>query len=266
MKPGCSTILYGSYDLDTALKGIADAGYSAIELCSIPGMGEHFSPEMSQAELAGIKSRIADHGLVIESIGASSNLMDPERRARFVWLMKATAVLGAPAITSGSGGVSDDEKSFAEVVRVFTDELTPVAKDTGVKLAIKPHVNAAVYNTPTALRFMQEVDTDWVGLNPDASHLWRANEMPEETMPQLMPYCFTGRIRDNRASREIPIGSVDGQRPGRGAMNLPAICAVWKTSSLDYLTLEIVGTKEMPLTEVQEIVEDAYRYLSPLIE
>ena len=38
---GCSTILYGRYSLEQALKGIAKAGYKAIELCARPGMAPH---------------------------------------------------------------------------------------------------------------------------------------------------------------------------------------------------------------------------------
>ena len=91
---GCSTILYGGYDLDTALKGIRKAGYEAIELCAIPGMAPHISCDMSPNAAREVKAKVADYGLMIESIGASGNPFKAEGggEAPFVKLMKVAAV------------------------------------------------------------------------------------------------------------------------------------------------------------------------------
>jgi sugar phosphate isomerase/epimerase len=115
---------------------------------------------------------------------------------------------------------------------------------------------------------MQEVDREWVGLNVDASHLWRTpeHEIPEETIPQLLPYLFTARIRDTKG-REIPIGPVENQIPGGGAMNLPAVIEVFKQKAgLEYLTLEIVGTHSSTDSgHVDEVVKACYAKLAPLV-
>ncbi|HEV2471127.1 MAG TPA: sugar phosphate isomerase/epimerase family protein, partial [Chthonomonadales bacterium] len=189
MQLGCSTLLYGNHPLSEALVGIKAAGYSAIELASIPGMADHIPPEIygSETALASLRSQIADHGLEIESIGASTNLLDAEARARFIHLMEAGMRLGAPAITTGSGGASDDEVSFQTVITTLNG-LAPIAQQTGVRVSIKPHVGSAVYSTRTALRMMDVVDKDQIGLNVDASHLWRTPELeiPEQTIPSLL--------------------------------------------------------------------------------
>ena len=255
MQIGCSTILYGGYPLDVALDGIRRAGYAAIELCAIPGMADHLSADADPAYYRDVRQRVADQGLAIESVGASTNLLDPDRRARFVRLIRAAALLGAPAITTGSGGVSDDEQSFRTVVETVNG-LARIAASEGVKLSIKPHVRAAVYSTPTALRFMNEVDGAWVGLNYDASHLWRANETPEESLERLAPYLATARIRDAVSREPGGPGPVDQQIPGNGAMNLPAITrGLAAIPHLQYTVLEIVGAKELPLERVQAIVQ-----------
>src|SRR5439155_23611628 len=92
-------------------------------------------------------------------------------------------------------------------------------------------------------------------------------EIPEESIPQLLPYLFTARIRDT-LSREIPIGPVETQIPGGGAMNLPAIMDAFKQKKdLEYLTLEIVGTHTSTDGEyVDGIVQTSYDHLSPLAE
>lgn len=262
MELGCSTLLYGGYDLDTTLKGIAKAGYKAIELCAIPGMGDHLPHDQSVGYYEDLKKKIAGYGLAIESIGASTNLLDAQARARFIKLMEAGAILGAPAMTTGSGGASDDEESF-KVVVTNMDEMAKEAARTGVKISIKPHVRSAVYSTPTSLKFMKAMDTKWIGLNYDASHIWRTpdKEDPVESLKQLASYICTGRIRDT-LSRDIPIGPVETQIPGKGAMDIPAICKVFKgIKGLKYLTLEIVGSKDFSLDEVQRVVEESKAYL-----
>ncbi|MFP6719132.1 MAG: hypothetical protein VCF25_02500 [Candidatus Poribacteria bacterium] len=38
---GCSTVLYGDFDLDEALAGIEKAEYHAVELCARPRVAPH---------------------------------------------------------------------------------------------------------------------------------------------------------------------------------------------------------------------------------
>jgi sugar phosphate isomerase/epimerase len=264
MQLGCSTILYGGYDLDTALDGIRKAGYRAIELCALSGMADHLKDGHPDDYYRILREKAADRGLAIEAIGASTNLLDEGARARFIRLMQAGQKLGTTAITTGSGGQSDDEASFKQVVEAIHG-LEKAAADTGVRISIKPHVRSAVYSTKTALRFMKEVDSRWVGLNVDASHLWRTpeQEVPEETLPQLAPFITTVRVRDT-LSRDIPIGPVETQIPGRGGMNMPAICAALRAvKGVDYAVLEIVGSKGFALAEVQRVVEACKQALDP---
>lgn len=267
MQLGCSTLLFGALPLDTALDGIRAAGYKAVELCAIQGMANHLPDDLDTTGYEEIGMRVVDRGLAVESIGVSTNLLDGQAAYRLVRILKAAAVIGAPCITTGSGGKSDDEESFAKVVATV-NELAKTARQIGAKISIKPHVKSAVYSTKTALRFMQEVDRDWVGLNVDASHLWRTpeQEVPEETIPQLLPYLFTARIRDTKG-REIPIGPVENQLPGGGAMNLPAVIDVFKRKAgLQYITLEIVGThSSTDSAYVNGIVKTCCDILAPLV-
>lgn len=265
MELGCSTLLFGGFDLDTALREIGEAGYTAIELTAIPGMGDFVPVDREEGFYRDLLAQITDYNLAIESLGASTNLLDENARKRFIRLMEIGHILKAPAITTGSGGVQDDPDSFEQVIKVL-QSLTPVAQRTGVKISIKPHVRSAVYNTPTALRMMERVDRQWIGINFDASHLWRANETPEESLEQLRDYIVTARIRDT-LSRDIPIGPVETQVPGGGAMNLPAICAGLKRlPKVHWAVLEIVGTKGMPLEEVRSVVVRSYQVLKPYFE
>jgi sugar phosphate isomerase/epimerase len=268
MQLGCSTLLYGALPLDRALEGIQAAGYKAIELCAIQGMANHLPDDLSHAGYEEIGKKVADRGLAIESIGVSTNLLDGQAAYRVVRLLKAAALVGAPCITTGSGGKADDEESFKKVVATL-NELAKTAREIGTKVSIKPHVSNAAYSTKTSVRLMQEVDRDWIGLNVDASHLWRTpeQEIPEQTIPELLPYLLTARIRDTKG-REIPIGPVENQIPGGGAMNLPAVIEVFKRKpGLEYVTLEIVGTHNSTDADyVDGVVRTCYEKLAPMVE
>jgi sugar phosphate isomerase/epimerase len=263
MELGCSTILYGGQDLSLALEKIASTGYKAVEVCAIQNMAPHLSLGEDASYYEGVKSQVEDRGLVIDSVGGSGNMGDPDR---FLQLLDATAAIGAPFVTTGPGGKSDDEDSYKEVVEKISG-LAEEAKSRGIKLSIKPHVKNAVYNTETALRFIQEVDREGVGLNYDPTHIWRTplEEIPEETMDCLLEYMISARIRDVK-TRELNICPVAQQVAGEGDLNLPAIVAKLQTApNIAYGVLEIVGTKEMPVEEIDEVVKRSYDGFSALM-
>ncbi len=267
MKLGCSTILYGVHSTEDALSGIKKAGYDGIELCAIPGMGLHIEPNKTDEEYRELKKKIDDHGLIVESIGGSGNdPYDPDPDSKFRSLMRAAAIIGAPAITTGSGGKSDNQEDMKRAAEVF-NKLAEFGKTVGTRVSIKPHVGGVVYNTPSSLEFMSLVDTKWIGLNVDASHLWRAPkwEAGEESIPKLAKYIFTARIRDT-LNHDQPIGPVETQVPGGGAMNLKAIMdAFKKVPGLDIVTVEIVGTAQWELNAIQDVVERTYAALKKLV-
>jgi len=279
MKLGCSTILYGGYSLDETLDGIAQAGYRAIELCARPGMAPHLEIGKPDSHYRAIRDKIASRGLTIESIGGTGGISMTSDD--FPKVLEAAKILGAPVIAEGAGGESGmvEDESFSpeyeESLKGVVDILNGAAEQAaefGVKLSIKPHVGTAIYSARSILRAMRDLNREWIGINYDPSHIWRSGsraEDPVETLKKVKQYVFTLRIRDNRESRERPIGSVESQIPGKGAMDLPALAAVMKTiDRAPCATLEIVGTHRgtgYALEAIQDIVEQSSAYLEPLL-
>ena len=163
MQLGCSTILYGALPLDTALEGIQRAGYKAIELCAIQGMAPHLPDFLPIEGYLEIGKKVADRGLVIESIGNSTNILDGQAAFRLSRLIHAAAVLGAHYITTGPGGKSDDEESFKKVVGTL-GELAKTAGEYRVMISLKPHVGNAMWVTevsdPDGYHLLFESPTD----------------------------------------------------------------------------------------------------------
>jgi sugar phosphate isomerase/epimerase len=260
MKLGCSTLLYGGFGLDTALDGIKQAGFEAIELCSIPEMALHLEPGKPEAYYQEIAGKVADRDLEIESIGGTGDIIGAEGRARFRALLEAAALLQTSVVTTGAGGRPDDEESFAHLVDALND-LTETCIDAGVKLSIKPHVRQYVRNTRTALQLMDEVDTDWIGVNWDGTHVQREGDDPLESLEELDAYIFTVRFRDMRPDGQA-IGPVENQIPGKGVMDVEAIFDRLQTVlGLEWVTVEMVGAAGLPREEVQRIVEETWRWM-----
>ena len=253
MKLGCSTLLFGGHDLDTALDGIAEAGYEAIELVSIPNMGLHFEPGMDDGYYREIYEKVASRGLTIESVGVGGAF----RKPGFEPLVDAAAKLRAPYITTSTGGESDDEDEWARLMyRIKFAKV--VARSHRVKIAFKPHVGGSVYDIETARRFMEECDSEWLGLNVDGTHLQRVGEDPVEAVQQLKDWIFTARIRDYK-SEDLSIGPVENQIPGKGMMDVKAYYdALARIDGLDYAVVEMVGSRDFTVDEVQRVIEESY--------
>lgn len=252
MKFGCSSLLFGGFDLETAIEGIRQAGYEAIELASIPGMGEHFKAGAASSAYVEIRAQLEAAGLHLESVACSGALGTD----RFQPLMAAASAMRAPCMTTGSGGHMDDEDSWQDMMR-STREAAAVCEATGVRLSVKPHVRAAVYDTATALRFMQELQSPWVGLNIDNTHLRRSGDDPVSAVHTLKEWIFTARIRDYM-SDDLSIGPVENQIPGKGQADVRAYYeALTSVPGLEYVVVEMVGTRDLPLSEVRRIVGEA---------
>jgi sugar phosphate isomerase/epimerase len=159
----------------------------------------------------------------------------------------------------------DDDASFKEVVRAV-NEAIPDCRSRKVKLSVKPHVNNAVYDTETAYRLMREVDREWVGINYDPTHVWRSGKMeiPEQTVGRILDDILSLRIRDVKG-RQTAIGPVEGQIAPNGDLNLPALAAEFKKSrKVEYAVLEIVGTKDYAVAQVDDVIRRSFDYFKPL--
>lgn len=278
MELGCSTILYGGYSLDQALDGIAKAGYTYIELCARPGMADHLKMGQPLSYYAEVRDKIESRGLKVESIGGSGGLS--MTTDDFSKALEAAQLVGAPFIAEGAGGespaVEDDSftPEFQDSLRAIVDILNQAGargKQFGVRLAIKPHVGTAICSRDTILEAAKNLDLETVGINYDPGHIWRSGERAEDpvaTLKAVQECVVMLRARDNRASREAPIGPVEPQIPGNGAMDQPALAAAMKAvEGVPCATLEIVGTHAgtgYTLEAVQDVVERAHSALRTL--
>jgi sugar phosphate isomerase/epimerase len=255
MKLGCNTVLFGRYDLETALRGLAFAGYRAAEVSAIASMAEHLRIDQGPAHVAEVKSLALRHGLELTGVEAATN--DPDRLTS---IMRVSAEVGIPVVNIGPGGKSGDEESLKRSID-FIARMSDEAAKLGVTLAVKAHVGAAIYNTETTLRAIREVDSPGFGIDFDPSHIFRANEEPEVAIRALAGRLAHVHIRDC-VSRELRVGPPPEQVPGRGNVDLVALLRSLK--DIGYagpVNLEIIGALQYELWQAQSIAAESQGYL-----
>jgi sugar phosphate isomerase/epimerase len=255
---GCNTVLFAMADLEPALQHLAWAGYDGAELSFIAGMVEHVQPGQGKSYADGLRKMAADLGLGLYAIEVTPNT--PERVEA---ACQIASDLEIPVVAIGSGGKTGDEAAFRQAIDLGRT-LAAVAGRYGVKLALKPHVGAAVYNTETALQAWREIDSPHLGLNFDPSHLHRAGE---DVAQAARTFAEAGAIvhthfRDCPNRTERGPGSPEQQTPGRGEVDIPAVLRALRdggyTGPLDF---EVIGAKNYPLSRAAIVAAENRGYL-----
>ncbi len=255
MRLGCNTVLFAGADLATALQHIAWAGYEHVELAAIKGMCEHVRPDLGSDHVQEVQRLLAEHGLEATAMEAATT-----DRERLQQLFDLAGKLGVPIVNIGSGGTAGDEESTRQAI-AHIRELARLAGEHRLRLAVKPHVGQAIYNSATALRLMDEVREPALGLNFDPSHLFRAGEEPQEVARQWGAHIVTSHFRDC-ASREQRVGPPETQIPGRGIVDLPAtLRALHEAGYAGPLNLEVIGAGKYELSRAMGIAAESRGYL-----
>ena len=253
-------MLFGGYDMETAFKHIAMAGYDGIELSAIDGMSQHLVLANWQ-ELAGEIKRLAkDYELELLAMEQPSR--DPERMEL---AFQSAAEIGIPIINCGPGGTSDDESAWPEVVDSLGN-LSTRAEYYGVTLCVKAHVGASIYNTPTTLRAMEEISSPAFGIDMDPSHIHRADENPVEAIAAVVSRVKHVHIRDCKGTQRGP-GNPELQANGRGDVDLVGyIRVLHENGYTGPLNLEVIGAKAYSLAQCCTIAAESRGHMQACLQ
>ena len=128
MKLGANSVLFGGYDMETAFKYLAMAGYDGIEISAIPRMSEHLVLERWQEITPEIKRLSQVYGL--ELLAMEQPSQDP---ATMEMAMQAAVAAGIPIINCGPGGKTDDATSLQQSIDSLGN-LAQMAEKYGVTI------------------------------------------------------------------------------------------------------------------------------------
>jgi len=260
MKTGANSVLFGGYDMETAFKHIAMAGYDGIEVSAIDGMSQHLVLDRWQELAPEIKRLSQQYGL--ELLAMEQPSQDP---ARMETAFQAAAEIGIPIINCGPGGKTGDEATLRQSIDSLGN-LSRLAERYGVTLCVKAHVGAAIYNTPTTLQAMQAITSPAFGIDMEPSHIWRAGENPVEAISAVISRVKHVHIRDCKGRQSGP-GKPELQANGRGDIDLVGYIRVLHeggyTGPLD---LEIIGAKEYSLVQCAVIAAESRGHMQACLQ
>ena len=237
MKLGANSVLFGAFDLETAFKYTAMAGYDGIELMALEMMAEHLLLDRWQELAPGIKRLSREYGLELLAMEATRASADVAEQA-----FQAASEIGIPIVNFGPGGKSDDVEAWPQVIDNL-GKLADMAQGYGVTMCVKAHVGQSVYNTPTTLRAMAEISSPAFGIDMDPSHVYRAGENPVEAIAAVISRVRHVHIRDCKGRQQNP-GTPAEQANGRGDIDLVGyIRVLHEHGYAGPVDLEIIGTK-----------------------
>jgi sugar phosphate isomerase/epimerase len=260
MKLGANSVLFGGYDLETAFRVIALAGYDGIELSAIDGMGEHLVLSRWRELASEIKRLSKTYEL--ELLAMEQPSQDPERMEQ---AFQAAVEIGVPIINCGPGGKTGDENSLQQSIDSLAN-LSLMAERYGVILCVKAHVGASIHSTPTTLRAMQAINSPAFGIDMDPSHIHRAGENPVEAISAVLSRVKHVHIRDCKGRQTNP-GKPELQANGRGDIDLLGYIRVLSEGGYrGPVDLEIIGAKDYNLVQCAVIAAEARGHIQACLQ
>lgn len=260
MKLGANSVLFGGFDLETAFKYTALAGYDGIEISAIDRMSEHLVLDRWQEIAPEIKRLAQSYQLALLAMEQPSRDRDKMEKA-----MQAAVEIGIPIINCGPGGKTDDPSTLQQTLDEL-GELATMAERYGVTLCVKAHVGAAVYNTPTTLAVMQAINSPNFGIDMDPSHIYRANENPVEAIAAVISRVKHVHIRDCKGRQQGP-GKPEMQANGRGDIDLVGyIRVLHENGYTGPLNLEIIGAKEYSVEQCCVIAAESRGHMQACLQ
>ena len=260
MKLGANSVLFGGYDLETAFRCTAMAGYDGIEVSAIDGMSEHLVIDRWQEIAPDVKRLGKEYGLELLAMEQPSR--DPVKMEA---AMQAAVEIGIPVINCGPGGKTGDESTFQQTIDEL-GSLAQMAERYGVVLCVKAHVGHAVYNTPTTLRVMEAISSPNFGIDMDPSHIYRADENPVEAIAAVISRVKHVHIRDCKGRQQGP-GKPEMQANGRGDIDLVGyIRTLHENGYTGALNLEVIGAREYSLEQCCTIAAESRGHMQACLQ
>ena len=260
MKIGANSVLFGGFDMQTAFRHLAMAGYDGIELSAIDGMSEHLVLGRWKEVADEIKRLSKEHNLELLAMEQPSQDFEKMELA-----FQAAVEIGIPIINCGPGGKSNDEESLQQSIETL-GKLSDRAEHYGVTLCVKAHVGSSIYNTPTTLKVMAAISSPAFGIDMDPSHIHRANENPVEAIAAVVSRVKHIHIRDCKGRQQGP-GKPEEQANGRGDIDLVGYIRVLHENGYNGpVNLEVIGAKEYSLVQCAVIAAETRGHIQASLQ
>ena len=278
MKLAFSSNAYMHFSIEETIAKIAACGYRGIEvLADVP----HAWPAgLLEERKESIRNSLDSHGLTIANINAfmMNAVADPRqpywhpswieepryraiRREHTKRSLQLAKDIGAANITTEPGGPLEPGQTWDAAADIFYEELMPcieLAEQLEVQLLIEPEPELLIERFGEYLKFIERIDSPWVGLNFDVGHAYCVSEDPQDWIEPMQAhtrhYHFED-IADTRVHQHLI--------PGHGAIDFDATLRRIAESGYDgWITVELYPYIDDPDAAARE----AYEFLTAAMQ
>jgi len=263
MQLAFSSNAYLRYPIEETIARVALLGYCGIEL--LADVPHAWPAGLLETQKQSIRDALAKHNLTISNINAfmmnavadprqpywHPSWIEPDRHYRAIRRehtkrsLQLARDLGAPHITTESGGPLAAGQSWQNGADVFYEELMPcieVAESLNVPLLIEPEPGLLIERFDQYLEFVARIDSPMIGLNFDVGHAYCVGEDPQNWVEKMKDHTRHYHLEDIAATRVH-----QHLVPGHGAINFPAtLAAIRNTGYNGWLTVELYPYIEDP--------------------
>ena len=234
MKFACSTGIFRGRPLAEALEGIAQGGFTAVEI--VADRPHAFPDDFNAARLAAVNEILGRHKLkvcgfnscVVTSMPDSHNPLwieedweSRERRLKYTLdCMRMAATMGVPRVVTLAAGSLSMFMNREEGLRLFAAYLKRVvspARKLGVRLLIEPEPGMLLETAEQTLEFLNDPAFEKeFGICFDVGHFFCAGEDPCAAWGKLnsqVECIHLSDISSNRSHRHIQLGEGDMDLP-----------------------------------------------------
>ena len=259
-----STNSYHSYTFEEALAGIAGAGYTSVELSSVPGWTEHVLRDSTDADLDRVRAQLAAAGLDAISMSGHSDLASEEGIASFRKALRIAGYLGIRYITTSTGGHDDSSSgSVEDQRREFLTRFGPLADEAaaaGIDICLETHGGLSSTGAKTA-ELVQAIGKPNVGINYDTANvIFYGDVRPEEDILAAAPFVTHLHLKDKAG------GDHDWNFPAIGTGNVDFAKVFTALDSVGFagpvsVELEFQGEPWPPLDDVQSALGSSRHFI-----
>ncbi|HEX4131788.1 MAG TPA: sugar phosphate isomerase/epimerase family protein [Pirellulales bacterium] len=269
-----SSNAYMHFSIEETIARIAAAGYQGIEvLADVP----HAWPAgLLPERVRSIRAALEKHNLRVSNVNGfmmnavadprqpywHPSWIEPDRHYRAIRrehtkrALRLAAEIGARNLQTEPGGPLEPGQSWDAAAAIFYDELMPcveVAEQVQVGLLIEPEPGLLIERFDQYLKFMERIDSPWVGLNFDIGHAYCVGEDPQHWVERMAPHTRHYHFEDIAATR-VHRHLI----PGHGAIDFGAtLAAITRTGYDGFITVELYPYIENP----DDAAREAHQYL-----
>jgi len=267
MKFAFSSNAYTNYSLKESIADISKIGYQGVEImCDSP----HAYPLlMNSKKISEIKNELSNNNIQISNLNAFTlfaigDTYHPSwieedlnyRRLRIdhtINCLKLAKELGAKNISIEPGGPISKSNYKEKYLKIFIDsikEVLPIAKEQKVKILVEPEPGLLIENSDEFLRFIENFDSEYIGLNFDIGHFVCVNEDPSILINKLEKYIHHFHLADIKDKIHnhliLGMGSIDIKK---------VLDSISKIDFMGFITVELYPYKDNPSKAALESFE-----------